>query len=50
MLGEPGRGLPGMSTFGLMPTVWLPPRAWVSQEIQEYLIEDSDEEAHSGES
>nr|XP_019598225.1 PREDICTED: cytoplasmic tRNA 2-thiolation protein 2 isoform X2 [Rhinolophus sinicus] len=25
-------------------------RAWVSQEIQEYLIEDSDEEAHSGES
>lgn len=49
--GSPWRGASGHEYLQAnFHCVASSPRAWVSQEIQEYLIEDSDDEVHTSES
>lgn len=47
--GRPGRGPSGHEHLWADAPCVASPRTLVSQEIQEYLIEDNDDEVHTGE-
>lgn len=48
--GRPGRGSPGHEHLESSYHCAASSRAWGAQEIQEYLVEDSDKEAEMGQS